>query len=127
MSSFPNNQELDDLFLDIQTFLKSKQRNTYVGNSYITIYIRKSMRGFDNKLINFFDIGNIEVVPEYQNKGYFTQFLIRLLKEYPNMNIFVESILNPILTNKLKQFGFKEQRINEYQLNMYLIQQKTLN
>lgn len=111
----------EKIFNDINQFLNSTIRNTYLYNEYMTLYVRKSKRFIEGKWYDCFDIASVEVIRQERGKGYFTSFLQTFIELYPDKNIFVESILNPVLKDKLLQFDFKEQVINNYQLNMFLI------
>lgn len=44
--------DIDDILNQISYFLKSNIRNIWIGNDSISIYIRKSKRGFEEILPN---------------------------------------------------------------------------
>lgn len=107
-----------EIFDEIDKFLSSNLRNTYVNDKNISIYVRKSKRFIDGNYYDFFDIANISIEEEYQNKHVFTDFIEKFISKYP-FNIYVESILNPAVTTVLNKFGFK--LLPGENINMYLI------
>jgi len=114
------NYNYSDILSEIDTFLKSSIRNTYVNDDKITMYIRKSQRLVNKKTVKFFDIGNISIDENHWGKGIFTNLISNLISKYPDMNIFVESILNPAIETALNKFNFEKQDLYG-QINMYRI------
>lgn len=107
----------------IKTFLESPLTNTYISTKEMNLYVRKSKRFLEGKIYNCFDLARILVYEPNRGKGIFTKFYKELVSTYPEMNIFVESILNERFAERLKFLGLKEKRYYE-QLDMYLIQNK---
>lgn len=103
--------------MTIDEFINSQYRNHWLNLPKIKVYVRKSKRIIDGKIINFFDIASVEVSKTSQKKGVFTKFLQSLLIDYPEQNLYIESILNPILFDFLERYKFK---IHNKE-NMYLI------
>ncbi len=104
----------------IQDFLNSENRNTYVTDNTLTLYIRKSKRIINGKLYSFFDLANFQVVENKQKREIFTNFLLALLKKYPNLNFFIESIINPKVIDIITPIGFKKVNNQEiYQIDYY--------
>jgi len=114
------NYNYSDILSEIDTFLKSGIRNTYVNDDKITMYIRKSQRLVNKQTVKFFDIGNISIDENYWGKGIFTNLISNLISKYPDMNIFVESILNPAIETALNKFNFEKQDLYG-QINMFRI------
>lgn len=83
--------DVEDILNQISDFLNSNLRNTWIGNDSIRIYIRKSKRGYNKEMLDFFDFASIDVAET--SNGLFTQILKRFEEIYPNMNIFIESVL----------------------------------
>lgn len=79
-----------------------------------SIYIRRAYHTFDGKLHKFLDLASISISENLQGKGIFTEFLKLLLKKYPEVNIYIESIQNPAIRHICKKFGFIE--IGEYDM-----------
>lgn len=114
-----------DLFEKLHSFIHSNERNKWVNDELFKIYVRKSVRRLKGKMRICLDFASFEVMNENNyGKGIFTNFLTKLLKIYSTTNIFVESILNSKVESILKKFNFEEQRLDTYQLNMFLIQEK---
>lgn len=114
------NYNYSDILSEIDTFLKSSIRNTYVNDDKITMYIRKSQRLVNKQTVKFFDISNISIDENHWGKGIFTNLISNLISKYPDMNIFVESILNPAIETALNKFNFEKQDLYG-QINMYRI------
>jgi len=96
-----------DLSIKINLFITSKETNKWIYFEFGKIYVRKSKRLYDNNLINCFDVGTIEIDKNYRGNGFFTMFLNNFIETHPNINIFIESILNKRLYNYLKNQNFK--------------------
>jgi len=82
----------------------------------IKIYVRKSKRFIENELRNFLDLASIQVY----NTGekIFTNLLIQIEKEFPNINLFIESIL----TERFLEFFLKNNfKLDSSKQNVYKI------
>ncbi len=109
-----------DIFIQLEQFMQSPLRNKWLEDDNIKVYVRKSQRNIgQNKLYSFLDLASFEVVE--QNKGTFTNFLTELLRRYPNVNLYVESILNPKVESILKKFNFVYHTNDPFNVNMYLL------
>jgi hypothetical protein len=99
--------DVDDILDQISDFLKSNMKNTWIGNDSISIYIRKSKRLYNNNMLDFFDFATIDVVET--GNGLFTQIIKQFEELYPNMNIFIESVLTDRFASYIKNnLGFEE-------------------
>lgn len=115
-----------DMSKQIIEFIKSKKKNTYLYNEFITVYVRNSFNLIENTLQECIDIGNISIKEEYQNIGIFSEFIDCLkfeIEKYnffesKNLCIFVQSILNPIVEKVLNKHDFK--RTPGVDNNMYI-------
>jgi short-subunit dehydrogenase involved in D-alanine esterification of teichoic acids len=105
---FKYQNEIDEIIEEISILLNNKSfpRNKWIYTNNVKIYVRKSKRFVENKLYDFIDIATIEI--ENKGVGIFTKLLEEIEKKFPNINIFVESILNDRLYNFLLKKDFKE-------------------
>lgn len=86
----------------IELFMQSTDRNRWINEDGIQLYVRKSKRLVNNQMIDFLDIASITI--KDKNKGKFQSLLKLLMGKYEN--IYVESILNPIMCHILDKYGF---------------------
>jgi hypothetical protein len=113
--------DIDNILKKIDDFLNSPQRNIWVQNKAIKIYIRKSKRNFRGKMFDFFDFATIEV--QKQGQGLFTQVLKRFEEIYPDKNIFIESVMTERFADYIKNnLGFEEEE-NNVNRNFYKMKQ----
>lgn len=96
--------------MNLRQFINNgKLRNEWiVEGNYMQVYVRRSTRHIDGKLIPCLDIGSVEVTEGHRDKGIFTKFLSRFEKEAKKMNrgVFVESIVEFRLRNFLTKKGY---------------------
>lgn len=118
-----NESDVDDILNQISDFLKSNMKNTWIGNESISIYIRKSKRPYKNEMLDFFDFATIDVVET--GNGLFTQIVKRFEELYPNMNIFIESVLTDRFASYIKNKLEFEEILPNPSNNFYKI--KTIN
>ena len=105
------NKTIVEFFERLNLFMRGNLRNEWTFVDGFKMYVRKSKRFFNDKFVDCFDIASMEA--EVQGTGIFTKILTKLLADYPETNIFVESILNPRLTSFLRNFGFVEYRTDD--------------
>lgn len=95
---------------ELDKFISSVNRNKWLYGDVMHIYVRKGFRFISDDCNNSFeeclDLANIQVEDEHQGKGIFTSFLEAVVKDYKHLNIYVESIQNPIMEHICKKFGF---------------------
>jgi hypothetical protein len=84
------------------------------GNAYVTspgfseLYVRIGPRYLGRVLYpRVLDIARVTVPKTRRGKGIFTEFLSRLYRQ--GVTVYVESIINPRLTNHLLELGFIRQ------------------
>lgn len=118
-----NESDVDEILNQISDFLKSNMKNTWIGNESISIYIRKSKRPYKNEMLDFFDFATIDVVET--GNGLFTQIVKRFEELYPNMNIFIESVLTDRFASYIKNKLEFEEILPNPSNNFYKI--KTIN
>lgn len=116
--SFDSTYNYDKIFSEIGKFLKGPERNKWISDGMVEIYIRKSKRFIEGKLQDFFDFSTINIEESIRGQKVFTNLLENFISKYPH-NIYVESILNPAVSHILKKFGFKETELDSS--NMYLL------
>lgn len=98
-------KSIPEFFEKLREFLKSDARNLWINTNDFKIYVRKSKRPYNNKLIECLDLATIEVFEP--GKGLFTELLDYLLKRQVH-NIFVESILDKRFYNFILSKGFED-------------------
>lgn len=116
--SFDSSYNYGKIFSEIDKFLKGPERNKWISDGMVEIYIRKSKRFIEGKLQDFFDFATINIEESIRGQKVFTNLLENFISKYPH-NIYVESILNPAVSHILKKFGFKETELDSS--NMYLL------
>jgi hypothetical protein len=105
--------------MNLDEFLRSNLRNSYIRENHMEVYVRKSTRLIKGEWIQFIDVANVTVEWDFRSKGIFTGFLKSLIFDY-EFNIYVESILNPIVERICLNLGFSRvDRGYESELNMY--------
>jgi GNAT superfamily N-acetyltransferase len=74
------------------------------------VYVRSSQRYIGNKLVNAFDIASISVDEDWQHRGVFSAFIARVenIARDRGAVVYVESVLNPILSDFLRRKGYSE-------------------
>jgi hypothetical protein len=91
-------------------FVKSKLRVEWLYGDLMHVYVRKSYRflvdGDNSRFEECLDIANIQVDDDQQGKGLFTALLKSIVEDYPEYNIYVDSIQNPAVEHICKKFGF---------------------
>ncbi len=107
--------------MTLKEFIDSDYRNLHIYEEGLMAYVRISLRSIDGQYYKFLDIASVEVETHLQNKGYFTKFIDHIITSYPDVNIYVESILNDIIIHVLNKFHFKDHSSGEFDRNMYLI------
>lgn len=95
--------------MNLNTFINSPNiRNAWIQEKDIQVYVRRSIRALESKMVPCFDIGSVEVNEESRGKGIFTAFLRRFEKyaKQANKAVFIESILNKDLEEFLIKNGY---------------------
>jgi len=74
------------------------------------LYLRITLRYINGKKRTSIDIASIDVSPDKQRKGVFSSILKACEVDATRRNccVYVESILNPIIMDKLKGLGYNE-------------------
>ena len=105
-------------------FLSSSKRAAWIYGDYMHIFVRKSKRFIRHEttiLENCFDLANINVEEEHQGKGIFSDVLVQFVHEFPHLNIYIESIINPSIEHICRKHGFVEINSNSECKNMVRI------
>ena len=87
----------------LKNFLNSHERNKWIGDEFISVYVRKSRRlsPQEKELISCLDIASVSVVEHEQRKGIFKKFLYEFHEINPYSATFVEAVSNEHLYNYL--------------------------
>jgi hypothetical protein len=90
-------------------------------NDYkLVLYYRLNKRMINKEIVDSLDLANIQISSKHRNKRYFSKFINDLEQEMSQFHIviFVESIINPILSSYLQSIGYsilsKDMDINIY-------------
>jgi len=88
-------------------FIESTLRNSYITEDTVTIYLRKSMRLIEGRILPCIDIANISVGEQSRGKRVFTNYMKMLVEDYgKENNLYVESILNSVIIPTLERLEF---------------------
>jgi hypothetical protein len=97
---------MKSIITQVDDFITSTNRNLWLSDGILSIYVRKSKRLIGGKYIDTFDVANISTIsPIYEHKGYFKRFMEKV--ESVSDCVFVESIQNPQLTTTLRKNGYE--------------------
>ena len=102
-------------WINFDIFVNSDHiRNTWIYERDISIYVRRSQRFIDGKVIPCLDIGSVEVIEKHRGIGIFTSFLNRFEEAAKKLNraVFVESILEPRLVSFLNRREYTNYRLS---------------
>lgn len=96
---------------ELEQFMQSKKTIDWICGDTISVYMRKSKRFItddlkENSFQSCLDIANIQVDEEHQGKGIFKSFIVHVSEKYCDTNLYVESILNPIVEKVCLSLGF---------------------
>ena len=90
----------------LKEFLESSQRNAWLENSLLKVYVRKGHHIIENRLVKTLDIAALEVVKRNRGTG------TKLINDFHQMNSFeytyLENVLTERFTNKLRSLGWHE-------------------
>lgn len=94
--------------VQLQTFIESSTRNTWLHLPTISVYVRKSKRIHEGRLFACLDIANISVEPDRQQQGVFGNWFkqAELLAQQHFEAIYVESVINPVMEEFCLRHGF---------------------
>lgn len=114
---------MEEIFVELEMFLKLPLRNKWIRSDVLKIYVRKSKRLLEGQHMDCIDLASMEVIEEENyGKGIFTKFLEEFMKRYSEHNIFVESILTKRFALFFERHGFKRTKESTvHQCNMYLL------
>lgn len=96
-------------------FLETHTRNSWISIGVYSVYVRRAYHIANGKLLNTFDIANIETAEKNRGKGGFKLLLSdiqRLLESSQYLRgeieaIYIESVLNRSLAQTLPILGFE--------------------
>ena len=98
-------------------FLKSKERNSWLGNKVIEVYVRKGFHIIEGKMRRCLDVASVTTSPKYRGKGYFTRFID--YAESFGYVIYLENVFNEDLISFFKKRGYKSIQENDYPLSFF--------
>lgn len=80
----------------------------YVGNEHLVSYIRVTKRYINGDFHSTLEIANVTVDEDTQHQGVFKNFLklIEDLADEYGRTVYIESVLNDILIDKLPMYGY---------------------
>lgn len=83
-------------------------RNEWIAEKNIRVYIRRSVRYINGKMVPALDIGSVEVDEDKRGQKVFTRFLTRFEAAAKALQriVYVESILEPRLYDFLLKNGY---------------------
>lgn len=88
----------------LKEFINSTDRNIWIKTKLINVYVRKGFHSINGKTMATLDVANVSVPNKYQGSGVFKEFMTYAKSfGYP---IYVESILNPIVTSAVQRWGY---------------------
>lgn len=88
--------------MNLTEFIASDCRNMWIEDDNIKVYVRKSTRFIEGEMKPFLDIASVLV--DEQGKGTFTKFMTDAM--CTDKNLYVESIMNPIVLRICDKLGF---------------------
>lgn len=104
-------EEFDSLNLCnmLKEFILSPTRNSWLEFDIGKVYVRKSIRFFENRQIKCLDLATVEFDEAERGKGYFKEVLDtfeKVAKEFKFDGVFVESVLNDNIISTLRRNGY---------------------
>lgn len=89
---------------EVDNFMSSPTPNQWISDEFLSVYVRKSRRLFNNQLTECIDVANISNEPEHRNQGHFRAFMLKV--ESLGLPVYVEGIHNPELVRMLEKNGY---------------------
>jgi hypothetical protein len=93
---------------DAQTKMKTQERPSNLHVEYPgfeTMYVRYTKRNLEGRMRECLDLAGL--CANVPGRGAFTLLLTKLRQDYPDLPLFVESVLTDRFCNKLLRLGFK--------------------
>jgi len=109
--------------MQLEEFLKSSLRNSWLEYPYMRVYVRRSYRQFAGMRVgrnmepNCLDIANIEVRESHWRRGICKAFLQRAEDINTLNGIYIESVINENLHKFLLSVGYNSVGFEE--INFY--------
>jgi len=94
--------------MNLDEFLDGTNRNAWLRERYMDVYVRRSMRLIGDSTVPCLDLANITVDEKRRGGGVLTLFIKRFEREAKarNRGVYVESILEPRLIPFLTKNGY---------------------
>ena len=81
--------------------------NLWLSDDIMQVYVRKGRHViYSGKLSTTLDIASVTVAEEYQEQGFWTNFLNKAHEMNPWEATYIENTLNPVLTTSLFRHGW---------------------
>lgn len=87
---------------ELNYFLSSSQRNLWIGNDRVAVYVRKSKRYVLGTCHSMLDLASIEVNRKYKRQGIFKDVFSTFLRLSPYPYVCVENVLTGCLEQWLR-------------------------
>lgn len=95
--------------MDFFEFIKNNNlKISWINESNLRAYVRKSIRYYNNKLCPFLDIATVDVDERYRGHGVFKAFLKKVEAEAckQSRGVYIENVLEPRLVEFLLKSGY---------------------
>ena len=94
--------------MNLDAFLASKDRNAWIDEKHMKVYVRRSMRLIGTDTVPCLDLATVEVDEDKRGGGVLTLFIKRFEREAKTRRrgVYVESILEPRLIPFLTKKGY---------------------
>jgi hypothetical protein len=87
-------------------FFYSKNRNMWLEDHILSVYVRKGFHIINEEIIDTIDIANISTInSKYKGKGYFRSFMLAV--EGLGIAVYVENIHNQLLLDMLVKHNYE--------------------
>jgi GNAT superfamily N-acetyltransferase len=91
-------------------FLQGSRTNTWIEAGPIRIYLRKTDRTFNDKLLPTIDVANILILPRYQRRGLFTACL-QHIEDSPSVSlVYIENVMGTSPENGSRLVAYLKRR-----------------
>lgn len=101
--------------MNLKEFIKKASEGNRIASrahleepGFSELYVRYTKRYINDAWVSpVLDLASIEVPTGQRCKGRFTNLVKRIRKEYPELHLYVESVLTPRFEKKLEVMGFQ--------------------
>ena len=103
--------ENQSLYRTVEEFVADPNppRNEWlVWETHTEVYLRKTKRFIEGKVVPAIDIANISTASEFRGRGRFWRLIFFLQYHFPTHYLYIENVLNPRLHQSLLLYGATE-------------------